>query len=184
MISEVLFLVSYGYGSGFGNLLSRLEQLGLFSYVLPFFLIFAMVFGIISKANIFDNKGINVIISLSVGLMALQFNIVSVFFADIFPSLGIGLVVLLALMILMGLFWKSDKEDNKKTFFWYMGLIIGAIVIFSSFENVAGYGLGPWFYNAKYWIEYNWGMILLVGVIIGAVMWITKTASSKPKKVH
>ena len=46
MINGV-FLQSFGFfGGGFGNLLSQLEQLGFFSYVLPFLLIFALVFGI------------------------------------------------------------------------------------------------------------------------------------------
>src|SRR3990167_5223415 len=98
MFNGVIFLATYGFNGGtFGNLLSQWEQLGVFSYVLPFLLIFALVFGILMRTKIFEeNKGINGIIALSTALMALQFNFVPIFFSDIFPKLGIGISVILA----------------------------------------------------------------------------------------
>jgi len=58
MINELFFLQSHGfYGGSFGNLLLKLEGLGFFDYVLPFLIIFAMVFGILTRIKIFeDNK--------------------------------------------------------------------------------------------------------------------------------
>src|SRR3989338_4351196 len=102
MFEEVIFLQSFGFfGGSFGNVLSQWEQLGVFSYVLPFLLIFALIFGILQKVNIFggaqgqSNKGINGVIAVSTALMALQFNFVPLFFRDIFPKLGVGLTVIL-----------------------------------------------------------------------------------------
>ena len=117
MIKEFLFLQSYSYfeGGAIGNILSQWEAMGFFSYVLPFLLIFAMVFGILIQLRLFrDNKTINAIIALAVGLMALQFSFVPRFFSEIFPRLGVGLVVILIIIILTGLF--ANPEDK-----WQIG---------------------------------------------------------------
>ena len=61
-------------------------------------LIFALVFGILIKTQIFkDNKAVNGIIALAVAFMALQFDFVPTFFAQIFPRLGIGLAIILGI---------------------------------------------------------------------------------------
>jgi hypothetical protein len=132
MLSEVLtFQFGAFYGGGVGNLLSYLEQVGAFSYVLPFLLIFALVFGILNQIRLFENnRAINAIIALVVGLLALQFDFVPVFFSEIFPRLGVGLAVLLILLILVGMF-VDPKLGWQSGFFWqsYGGAIIGVLIL-------------------------------------------------------
>ncbi len=171
MINGV-FLQSFGFfGGGFGNLLSQLEQLGFFSYVLPFLLIFALVFGIMTRVKIFENnKAINAIIALAVGLMALQFNFVPVFFSEIFPRLGIGLSVILGLLILVGLF--SDYSDPDKRgiatlIIWIVGLITFIIIIVQSFGSSVFTYSSFWFYTQQ-----HLGTIITVGALIAGVGWI------------
>ena len=73
-----------------------------------FLLIFAVVYGILSTMNIFSkgdkNKGVNAVIAIAVGLLALQWDYVPEFFSVIFPYAGIGISILLVALILMGLF--------------------------------------------------------------------------------
>ena len=77
----MMFLQSFGfYGGSIGNLLAQWEQIGMFSYILPFLLLFALIFGILSRIKIFDNKSLNTVISLAVSLMALQYDYVPRFF--------------------------------------------------------------------------------------------------------
>lgn len=82
MLEGLTFLAYASYSGGtIGNLIASWEQAGVFAYLLPFLLMFAIIFGILSKMQIFgDNKAISAIIALVVGFMALQFNIVSTFF--------------------------------------------------------------------------------------------------------
>ena len=121
------FLAPFGFSGGdIGNFLLQLEQLGFFSYLLPFLVIFALVFGILSRINIFeDNKAINGIISLSVGLMALQFGIVSNFFSELFPRFGIGLIIILVFLIFLGMFMDPEGKGMN-----YVMLGIGSIIVF------------------------------------------------------
>ena len=158
MLIEGIFLASFGgyYGGTFGNLLAQWEQLGIFSYVLPFLLIFALIFGLLQRMKVFgeNSKAINAVIALSVGLMSLQFGFVPMFFSDIFPKLGVGLSVILTGIILTGLF-----TDSKLA---WVGMALGGVVFFvvigSSFEF--GY-TSLWF-----WVQQNMATIIIVAVIL------------------
>lgn len=169
MIKGLMFLASYGYfeGGAIGNLLNRWEQMGFFSYLLPFLLIFALIFGILNQIKLFkDNKAINGIIALVIGLMALQFPMVSIFFSEIFPRLGIGLAIMLVILILVGMFVDPHKKWLMVSF-----LVIGFIIALVVLINTAGFiGLSSGFW----WVQ-NWPAVLgvvvflaLIGVIIGA----------------
>ncbi|MFH1801731.1 MAG: hypothetical protein ABH804_02790 [archaeon] len=163
---EVLGLAWYGSYGGIGTILSQWEQAGFFSYLLPFLLLFALVFGLLEKTKIFEqNKFINGIIALVVGLMALQFNIVSRFFSEIFPRFGVGLAILLIVMIVFGIF--TPKATWATYSFFGIGAVILAVVLIQT-----GGAVG---WSAGYWWKDNWPIIVgavfilvLIGVIVGA----------------
>lgn len=168
-----LFLQSFGFfdGSSIGNLLNYWEQAGFFSYVLPFLLIFSMIFGILTQIRLFkDNKSINAIIALSVGLMALQFPFVSRFFSEIFPRLAVGLIVLLILIILTGLFANPDDK-----WMMYLMWVVGVITVIIILVQTAG---ASGFLSFFPWLSFNWPMVL--GVIAFFVMLAVVVASARP----
>lgn len=168
MLRELIFLqTASAFPSGvIGELLSKWEQAGFFSYLLPFLLIFALVFGILSKLDIFkDNKMVNGIIALSVALMSLQFDFVPTFFSQIFPRIGVGLAIILGILIIVGLF-----ADPKSSAVNYVLLGVGVLTVGSIIIQSAG-ALG---WQSGQWWEDNWGTILgavllliIVVVIIG-----------------
>lgn len=162
-------MASYGYfgGGAIGNMFAQWEASGVFAYALPFLLIFALVFGILMRVQIFkNNRAINAIIALVVALMALQFNFVSVFFAEIFPRLGIGLVILLVVMILLGLF-APNRTWVTYTFFGIAAVIL--VVVLINTASVIGWRSGGFLGNI-YWPELiPWIVIIvLVAVVIAA----------------
>jgi len=171
---DSLMLASHGFfggfsGGGIGNLLSYWEQAGFFSYVLPFLLIFALVFGILTRVQIFkDSKVINGIIALTVGLLALQFNFVPIFFSEIFPRLGVALAVILMILILLGLFLDPKKAWVGFLLFGIAAIIV--IVVLVQTFGYLGYGGGFLYFIYDYWPTIV-GIILflvVIGVIIGA----------------
>jgi len=121
-----------GFAVNIGTILNAWDQAGVFKYVLPFLLIFAIVFGILATSRILgENKGVMTVVALAVGLLALQFEIVPQFFATIFPIAGIGLAVLLVAMIIMGLAMPNFQSDKAiKWVFFGLATIIALIVIF------------------------------------------------------
>ena len=172
MVESILtFQVGGFYGGSIGNLLLYWEQAGFFSYILPFLLIFAIVFGILTKAKVFgeQNKGLNAVIAIAVGLLSLQFNFVPLFFSEIFPRLGIGLSVILALFILVGLFLPSKSETISNFILLAVGVIVFLVVITKTF-GYFGYGIGTsyWIWDNLQWIITAIIVIVAIGAVIGA----------------
>lgn len=158
-------------GAGFSDLLNQLENLGFFEYVLPFLLIFAVIYAILTKIHVFEkNRGAGVVVAFAIGLLALQFNVVPVFFQNIFPKFGVGLAVLLVALILAGAFIPKTKEEYNWVFFG-LGAVIFLIVILTSFSDWQF--LGYW-----WWQEYR--ALIVTGVaIIGAIVGIILAGREK-----
>jgi len=177
MLDGMIFLQPFGfYGGNFGNLLLQLEQLGFFDYVLPFLIIFAVIFGILTKIKIFEeNKAVNAIIALSVGLMALQFGFVSVFFSEIFPRVGIGITIILIILIFLGLFMDPDSGGTRWIMFG-IGALIVIIILVQTAEATS-------FWYSSFWWQSNIGTILILAFFI-AIIGIIVGASSKDSKSY
>jgi len=167
MLSGIAFLVSYYSGGEIGNFLSQWEQIGFFNYILPFLLLFALIFGLLTKMNVFkDNKGVNAIIAIVVSLMALQFELVPRFFSEIFPRLGVGLALILVAIILLGIFIPNERWSTY--LFFAIGAIILVVIFFTTSEAV---GWGGWWQFSSYLENLNWawvigGAIVIVGIIV------------------
>ena len=184
MVGVNTLLASYGFfrGGDIGNVLAQWQAAGVFSYALPFLLIFALTFGLLTRVGLFttkdasgekSNKSINAIIALSVSLMALQFDFVSLFFSEIFPRFGVALSIILVILILGGLFMPMGS----KGFSWGLIAVVMVIIGIVIFQSLGSFG-----YDAGYWWRNNLGSLLgwvvLIGLIIAVVAGST---SSEPK---
>lgn len=157
MINSLL-LASYGAfdGTSIGTVLMQWEQMGFFSYLLPFLLLFALMFGILSQINFFDkNKTINGLIALVVSFMAMQVPMVSEFFAQVFPRMGVGLGVILVTVILLGMLLPKEKWVTPTLFF--VGVIIYVTVLVQTSDSL-GWGVGQMFSDNL--------SIIVIGIIV------------------
>jgi len=150
------------------SIVYQLESVGFFYLLLPFLLVFAVVFGILQTTRIFGkNKGIHVLIAFVIAAMALRWNFfLSDFFTQIFSRLGIGIAILLTVCILIGL-WIPD--DNQRWFAYGLagiGFIIAVVIVVQSFERFGWTGYGFLATNAGFII----GAILIVGLIVIVVV--------------
>ncbi len=174
MVNGVMILASLGesFPSGFlGDLLNKWSEAGFFSYLLPFLLIFALVFGILTKTNIFrDNKVVNGIIALAVALMSLQFSFVPQFFSQIFPRLGVGLAIILGIMIIVGLFADEKSPVITYSLLGIAVVVIGLVIIQSA--GAVGWQSGQWWQD-------NWQVIL--GAIILVILVVVVIGGAGPK---
>lgn len=167
---------AYGgyYGGTFGELLFQMEQAGFFAYVLPFLLIFALVFGILTRTQIFkNNKAINGVLALVVGLLSLQFDFVPIFFSEIFPRLGVGLIIILALLILAGLFF-DPKNKLINYSLLAVGVIIFLVVLIQTFGWV-GWTSGFLLYD-------NWPGIVMMIVFLAIVALVINSVGSRRQR--
>lgn len=162
------------------DLLNTWNNIGIFSYVLPFMLMFAIIFAILEKTSILGkgNKAISVIIAVATSLMALQFDFVSTFFATIFPKFGIGLAIFLVLILFLGFFIPAgdDKKKIDKWIGWILALGIIAWAVFSYFQwTIAYQSFAFWFK------DYFWTLVLLAGMVVLIVLGVKGGNEQSPR---
>jgi len=157
-------------GFSIANVLNDWNSIGVFSYILPFLLIFSLVYAILEKAGLLgDNRGVKVIVALAVGLLGIVNDKVPHFFATIFPNLGIALSVLLVGIILLGLFFSSDDNGIKNTSKWIVAALGMLGVLFSIYYSFKDYSFG-----VNVWEQYGSeiiSLLLIVGIVLMIVFW-------------
>lgn len=146
--------------------------------ILPFVLIFTVVFAILQKSKVFGEgkRQLDAIVSLVVGLLVISFAQAVGFIVQLTPFLAVSLIVILVFMILIGSFW-GDKLPKGITYTLAVLVSIAVIVAVLVFSNawdriVDIFHIGsdsPWFAN-----------ILFIVIIAGAV--VAVVLSSKKKK--
>src|SRR3989344_7748268 len=175
----LIFNAILGSGSGIGNLLASWENMGVFTYLLPFLLIFAMIFAILSRMQIFkDNRAVNGIIALVVGLMALQFEFVPRFFSEVFPRLGIGISIILVILILTGMF----IDPTKSGLMWGLFGVGALVAIFVLLNTGSALGCTSGTFFAEYWP--NIGLAILALVLVFTVLFSGKKDPNKPANLY
>lgn len=162
------------------EVLNLWNNIGVFSYAIPFLLIFAVVFAILDKSKMLssrnnENKGIIAIIAVSVALLSLQFDFVSEFFSVIFPRFGIGVSLFLVVLIFLGFFYPANGDGKFGKEVTWIGWLVGIGVFIwalSSWDEWNSYSaFGGWF------VENVWALIIL-GIIVAVVLVTMKSKDS------
>ena len=160
----------FTWGDTLESILIDWEHFGLFEYAFPFLLIFAIVFGILTTTGMFgENKGVNTVVALAIGLLAITSADLRTFFRIIIPYTGIGVMVLLTILILMGLFIDPKKPQGYKIAFFVIGGIIALIVVLSALSSYQWLG-------GDIWYQYSSAIIalLVVGGLVTLVILATR----------
>jgi len=122
----------------FRQALLDVEQWGLSDVLLPFLLIFTILFAVLSKSKILgDKKAVHVAVSLTVALIVVIPHVLGIYPADrdavviintIIPSITLVIVGILTMLLLIGLFGGGPSKHHGATFSY--------IVIFAILFNV------------------------------------------------
>lgn len=155
------------YYNEIGAVLQQWADIGIFSYVLPFLLIFAIIIALLDKVDVFkDNRGVSALIALSIALLSLQFDLVPQFFSIIFPKLGVGLSILLVALILMGIFLGKQGTEWVKYIFFGIAIIIFIAIVLLSFSDYRW--LDSWWWN-----QYSSAIIALIALLVIVIVAMT-----------
>ncbi len=169
----------YGYGSfAWTNLygvIQQWEQFGVFTILFPLILVFAVVFAILEKVDLFKNRGVHLLVALIIGFFTVSNPYVSGFFMYFFSNLGLGVAILLGLIILLGVALKPTENTWK----WIFGIFGGVIFLFVlARSGLLRMMLGEGFW---YWFQANSAMVILllvVAAMIGIVMFSVNKAKN------
>jgi len=166
------------YGATITDILNQWADYGVFAYVLPFLMIFAVVFGVLNKTGLLgDNKGVQATISIVIGLLSLQFDYVPNFFASIFPYAGIGIAILLVAIILMGLLSKRSGAALDWILF-SVGAITFLTILYVAWED--SFLVQGGFFSREIW-NMVWTLVAIGTVIAITMVWATKKDKEKGK---
>lgn len=174
----------------FMNVFLRLENMGLTDVLLPFLLIFAIVFAVLDRAKLFGEyrRNINVVVALVMSLLVVIPHVTGNYppGADVveiinsaIPNVSVVIVAIVMLLILIGVFGVNVNIAGKSL----GGLIalVSALIIVFIFGKSAGWfeaELPPWL---------NWlgdpdtQALLIVLLMFGLIIWFVTGGEEKGK---
>ncbi len=134
--------------------------------ILPFVLVFTLVFAILEKTQILgkEKRQIDAIIALVVGLIFVAFGQATNIVVKMIPILGIALVVILIFMLLLGSLYKPDNFAIPDWLKIVFGILIAILVIVTVLVLTGG---------ADYIVRYVSGgnsAVLINGILILVVV--------------
>jgi hypothetical protein len=151
--------------------LQQWQQIGIFDVMLPFMLIFAILFAILQKTNIFGGrKGIDAIVAMAMAFMAIINPFVTDLMKVILQNAVIAILLMVAIMLLFGLILGSKKPKIWHLFGWVTGLIILVWLVGRVADYYELYYPGTVVFSTMWWNNNLPWMIPIFIIIIFAIV--------------
>lgn len=181
--------------STFAGMIDFLDRIGIYDIVLPFILVFTIVFAILEKSRVlgtetiegkqYTKKNINAMVAFVIAFFVVS----SSKLVDILTEVSGHTVILLFLgfsfLLLLGSFYKEGEIflEGKWNILFMIIMFVGIILIFlNAIKTDSGETWLDYWWD---WMQDNWGedwlpTIVFIIVIILFIYFITR--ESKPKK--
>jgi hypothetical protein len=170
------------------------DHVGLFDVVLPFLLVFTLVFGVLEKSRIFGTektpddkktvtrKNLNAMVAFCVSFFVVAsaqlVALINIFVARI----ALVLVILVMFMLLIGSLQKqqgNDGFDFLSEWKWLAYVVIAAVVLI--FTDGVGWLQPAWAYATGHWDSQLMGTVFLFAIVIGFIMYVTNAPKGEDK---
>ena len=176
------------------NAISFLRDFGLFDVVLPFLLVFALIFAILEKTKILGTEGkdqpkrnLNTIVAFVIAMITVATNKIVTAINTALPNIVLIIVAFVSFLMMVGTFYGSGEfnfaEKHKKYLAAFVGvsLILLIIILLDSLTLDSG----------KTWLdlilEYILGnlsgpvvmSIVFLLIAVGAIFYITASSNKK-----
>ncbi|MBN1645673.1 hypothetical protein JW868_01385 [Candidatus Woesearchaeota archaeon] len=185
---------------GFGDFIFWMEDVGIADVLLPFILIFTVVFAILQKTRILSggktitthHRNMNAMISMVMGFAVViphitgsypyGADVVEILNAAV-PKVSLVIIIVLMIMVLLGLFgWEFAEPGEENTWAGILG-IIGVLVVVFIFVSSSGWGntyLPYWLQNV---LDSETKNIIIMLIVFGLVIFfITKPEKETEKR--
>ncbi len=184
-----------------GRAIEFFRDFGLFDVVLPFLLVFTIIFAILEKTRILGivktkegelpNKNLNAMVAFVVGLLVVATANIVRTINESLPNVVLLIVISVSFLLMIGVFLKTGELDfSDKHKKWYaVFVVIMLIAVIAIFLNSIYTKNGDsWLEVALFFIITEWTgavftSILFLVIIILAVWFITKSKSEGKKEV-
>lgn len=170
----------------FENAVIWLEQIGVADVIVPFFLVFAIVFGVMQKTNMLgkDKKNLNIVIAFLLGLGVViphvtgrypaQYDVVDIM-NQALPQVSLLIVAVIMVLLLIGLF---GGEAN-----WVTGPFAGIIAIIAFLLVVYIFGAAANLWAYAWWLDWlrdpDTQALIIVLLVFGLITYFIVREPSK-----
>ncbi len=152
--------------------------------VLPFMLIFTVVFAILQKSQILgkDKKQIDALVALVIGLITITFANAVGIISSLLPFLAVSIVMILVFLILVAMVSTGEKGiELHQGFKWtimilsFIAIVVAGLVITGAWDYIVGQFEGP---RGSSWGTNIVFIVIIVGAFIMAFLGDKKPKSS------
>lgn len=183
----------------FEELISVLGSAGMFALYLPFLLIFAIFYALLTKTEIFGDpekggvKRVNVLVAFVASLYVAVFSPfaepVGVFFSQILVTTGVALVSILVFILVVGLlvspWWREiSKVEHAGTALKILapiGIIIGGLIVFGSYFSALQVGLPGVVHTMPTFTETDIAFLAIIILTLIILFWLVTGKVEKGK---
>lgn len=155
-----------------------LNDFGFYDVVLPFLLVFTIIFGILEKTKIFGTenkkpkKNINAMIAFVIALFFVASTNLVAGARELLPNVVVLLITLMSFMMLVGFFYADKEFSFEQHKFWKVFL---TIIFFIGIVLLALHAFTPEFFEdfGGFWSSTTGVTILFLAIIIGTIIFVT-----------
>jgi small-conductance mechanosensitive channel len=175
----------------FRGIIEFLQQIGIYDVILPFLLVFTIVFAILEKTKVlgtekiegkeYTKKNINAMVAFVVSFLVIASTKLVAVINEATANIVLLLFLAVFFLLLVGSFFKEGEDvflqGRWRTFFMFI-MFLGIVLIFL---QALGWLTSFWDFLTQHW-ETQWvGTLILLVVIILFILYITKSKEEAPK---
>jgi len=175
--------------STFRGVLEFFVRLGIYDVILPFLLVFTIVFAILEKSKVFGvektkdgeftRKNLNSMTAFVIAFLVVASSRLVAIINETMANMVLLLMMSVCFLILIGSFMKEQKEGIALEGRWkFMFMIIMFVGLTLIFLNSLGWLEPGWNWIVAHYDSTVFASIMLIGVMVGFVYMIVK----EPKK--
>ncbi|MFA5176297.1 MAG: hypothetical protein WC413_03520 [Candidatus Nanoarchaeia archaeon] len=165
--------------------LQSLQAMGVYEYLLPFLLVFSIIFALLEKLKILGKDkeenpktNINVVVSFAMGALLIAQPQIVYLINQFLPKVSLMIIVILMFLLVLGMFG-SDYAGDWGGIAMIIALIVCILGIIWAISPSAGIYMPTWFHPTdedKAWI------ILIVTIVVVVAMFTRKPKNESPAK--
>lgn len=171
------------------------DQIGLYDVVLPFLLVFTLVFGILEKSKIlgtekggdgetYTRKNLNAMIAFITGFFVVASAQLVELIHVLVARVALILVILIFLMMLIASFHEEQGQDGFSIYDswkgWLSVVVLIAVVLI--FLDGVGWLTPAWLYATQFWDSTFMGTLFLFIIVVGFIWYLTSDSSKSESK--
>ncbi|MBI2147756.1 hypothetical protein HYU19_04765 [Candidatus Woesearchaeota archaeon] len=182
----------------FRGALSFMNDIGVYDVVLPFLLVFTIVFAILEKTKVlgteeihghsYTKKNLNAILAFVIALLVVLSTKLVAAINEAMARIVLLLLVSICFLLLVGSFYKEGEAVHLtggwKSLFMVI-MFLGVVLIFlQSIKTSSGQGVleAFWEFLSKYWSTNFMASVILLVIIVVFIMYATASPGEGKKK--